>query len=239
MKISKYKHNSDISYTLGITLTIELLKHKPDRVKMVFLHSSLTNGEGYSCIAKLAEEHSIPIEYNDKVFNILSQKENCFAIGVFEKFENPVNERENHILLVNPSNAGNMGTIIRAAVGFNMSNIVVIKPGTDIFDPKTVRSSMGAVFSINFQYFDTFEEYKENFSNHALYPFMLNAKSSLECAQFKEPCTLIFGNEATGLPEYFSKEGTSLIISHSNKIDSLNLPVAASIAMYELTKGNF
>ena len=239
MKISKYKHNSDISYTLGITLTIELLKHKPDRVKMVFLHSSLTNGEGYSCIAKLAEEHSIPIEYNDKVFNILSQKENCFAIGVFEKFESPVNERENHILLVNPSNAGNMGTIIRAAAGFNMSNIVVIKPGTDIFDPKTVRASMGAVFSINFQYFDTFEEYKENFSKHSLYPFMLNAKSALECAQFKEPCTLIFGNEATGLPEYFSKEGTSLIISHSNKIDSLNLPVAASIAMYELTKGNF
>ena len=51
--------------------------------------------------------------------------------------------------------------------------------------------------------------------------------------------SLIFGNEATGLPHEFSKIGKSVIIPHSDRIDSLNLPIAASIAMYEATKADF
>ena len=47
---------------------------------------------------------------------------------------------------------------------------------------------------------------------------------------------LIFGNEATGLPEWFQEEGQSVRIRHTEHIDSLNLSLAAGIAIYEFTK---
>ncbi len=72
-------------------------------------------------------------------------------------------EREkNHIVLVEPRNMGNAGTIIRTMLGFGYKNLALIEPAVDVFDPKVVRSTMGALFRINFEYFQTWEEYIEN-----------------------------------------------------------------------------
>jgi TrmH family RNA methyltransferase len=49
---------------------------------------------------------------------------------------------------------------------------------------------------------------------------------------------LVFGNEAKGLDDSFLKEGTSVVIKHTNNIDSLNLPIAVGIAIYEFSKKN-
>jgi TrmH family RNA methyltransferase len=68
---------------------------------------------------------------------------------------------------------------------------------------------------------------------------MLDAKVSLHDICPQGNFSLIFGNEAAGLPPEFSSVGTSVIIPHSDRIDSLNLPIAASIAMYEATKTDF
>ena len=84
--------------------------------------------------------------------------------------------------------------------------------------------------------FDSFEEYREAFGERELYPFMLDAEMKLYEIRPKRVFSLIFGNEATGLPDEFSCIGTSVVIPHSGRIDSLNLPIAASIAMYEATK---
>ena len=48
-----------------------------------------------------------------------------------------------------------------------------------------------------------------------------------------ESISLIFGNEATGLDDSFAHIGTSIIIKHTDRIDSLNLTIAAGIAMYQ------
>lgn len=57
----------------------------------------------------------------------------------------------NHVVLVNPGILGNMGTIIRTMLGFNYTNLAIIRPG-DVFDPRVVRASMGALFNINFEF---------------------------------------------------------------------------------------
>ena len=50
------------------------------------------------------------------------------------------------------------------------------------------------------------------------------------------PFALIFGNEGSGLDQSFLKLGTPIIIKHSKNIDSLNLPISVSMAIYEFTK---
>lgn len=236
MKYEKYKSNLPYSYTLGITLTIELLKKRPESTLDVYYHSSF-DGESKDIIDSLCKKIGIMPIYNDKIFNILASKENVYCIGAFQKFSSPIDNNENHIVLVNPSNAGNLGTIIRTSCGFNLNNLVIIKPCVDIFDPKTIRASMGAIFNINFSLFDDFSDYEKD-NNHHFYPFMLKAKTKLKNACFARPFSLVFGNEATGLPDYFLKYD-SVIIPHSKMIDSLNLPIAVSIAIYAATLNNF
>lgn len=235
----KYRKEDEVSYSLGITLTFELLKFKKESVTRVFIHSGMKQGETLDKLTALCDEAGVEMVYTDKIFHVLSQKENCYVIGQFKKFESTLECDANHIVLVNPSNAGNMGTIMRSALGFGMNQMAIIRPAVDAFDPKVVRASMGAIFSTRFVYFDSFEEYTSVYGERELYPFMLDAKSSLHEVRPQGRFSLIFGNEATGLPDSFANVGTSVIIPHSDKIDSLNLPIAASIAMYEATKVAF
>lgn len=237
MSVKRYKKDDQVSYSLGITLTIELLKNKSKYCNKIYLSPSYEKKEAYKEIEEICLKNRIPIETNSKVFNILSEKENCFIIGEFSKFS-CVLEDENHIVLVNPSNMGNLGTILRSALGFGIKNIAIISPACDIFDPKVIRSSMGAIFSLNFAYFSTFDEYKEKYSSHHFYPFMLQSSKKIYDVSFEEKYSLVFGNEATGLQKEFLTIGQNVIIPHGKAIDSLNLPIAVSIALYEVTKNN-
>lgn len=168
----------------------------------------------------------------------LRDKENIFAVGVFEKYTNQLDPTADHIVLVNPSDMGNMGTIIRTSIGFGIENLAIIEPGVDVFNPKVVRASMGSLFQLNFCYFPSFEAYKEQAGNRSLYPFMLKGAVPLQELQrdTTETYSLIFGNEATGLPDSFADEGQSVVIRHTDHIDSLNLALATGIGIYEFTK---
>lgn len=233
----KYKKDAEFSYTLGITLTIELLKTMPKQVERVYFHSDF-DGNAKEIISNLCENNNIDVVYSNKIFHILSDKDNCFCIGEFRKFTKAIEKDANHLVLVNPADAGNMGTILRSALGFGVTNICIVKPAVDVFNPKVVRASMGAIFHLNIKYYDDFKTYQNEFTEHALYPFMLKAQIVLNemTEPLKTPYSLIFGNEATGLPDEFLGFGDAIIIKHSNLIDSLNLPTAVGIGLYEATK---
>ncbi len=235
MKIQRYKRDLDVSYALGATLTFELLKCRPEAVNRIFLSSSTERSEAVEKLTGICRDRDIPVETSDKAFNVLSPKGNCFVIGEFQKFRARLSEGS-HVVLVNPSDAGNLGTILRTATGFGIEDIGIVRPAVDHFDPKTVRASMGAVFHTRVEYFDTIEAYRERFPERKLYAFMLTASTPITEIGFERPGSLVFGNEATGLPDRFASFCTPVIIRHSGAIDSLNLPMAAGIAMYEYTK---
>ena len=133
---------------------------------------------------------------------------------------------------------GNLGTILRACLGFTLPDLAIIRPAADVFDPRVVRASMGALFSMRVALYDSFEEYRAQHPGHALYPFMLDGSLPLPQARktAKTPYALVFGNEATGLPASFASLGQPVRIPQSDAIDSLNLSVAVSIAAYAFTQ---
>jgi TrmH family RNA methyltransferase len=198
----------------------------------------LKTSAGIDQIIEMCEKHKIQLITSDKIFNIMSPKGNCFVIGEFYKKESEL-QNANHIVLVGPADAGNLGTILRTATGFGFRDIAIIRPAVDVFDPKTVRASMGAIFHLNVKYFDTIEEYCDRFPNNARYAFMLKASKVMKDVVIRKPFSLIFGNEATGLPDYFADFCNTVIIKHTRDIDSLNLTIAAGIAMYEFMKKEF
>ncbi len=235
MEIKTYKKDAEYSYTLGAFPTIELLKTRPEEVLEVYVHSTFTDVE---TIEQLAGPHHIPVLRQDKIIHKLSDKENCFVVGILKKYKDTLQADKSHIVLVNPSNMGNMGTIIRTAIGFGIKNLAVISPGVDVFHPKTIRASMGALFRINCQYFESFEAYETAYPNHEIFCFMLNARRQLTVSSCPKPelFSLVFGNEATGLDDSFLQKGTSIIIPQSEEVDSLNITIAAGVGMYMFTQ---
>lgn len=233
MDIKSYKKTLEYSYTFGIFPTIELIKSKPENIIKVLV-SSKYKTDSDTDIFELCKKYNIKTEVNDKVINRVGDKENNFVVGVFSKYQCELSDKESHVVLVNPSNMGNMGTIIRTLTGFGLKNLAIISPGVDIFDPKVVRSSMGSLFRTNFKYYDDFNTYNSLFKNHKKYSFMLDGAISLKEVKHdkNDLFSLIFGNEAKGLDASYSSVGKSVFIKHTDNIDSLNLTIAAGIALY-------
>lgn len=135
---------------------------------------------------------------------------------------------------------GNMGTIIRTMLGFNYTNLAIIRPGVDVFDPRVIRASMGALFNINFEYFNSFDEYLTKYPEREVYPLMLKgAKNIHQITAANNKHSLVFGNESSGLPDDYLKYGQSVFIPHSDKIDSLNLSMALGITLCHFSMMEF
>lgn len=236
MELKKYSKDSNLSYSLGAFPTYELLTSYAKNVEYILLHEKLEISKDVEKILTLAKKHNIKTVTNGKLIEKLSGKSNIYIVGVFKKFNMKIDNAKNQVLLVNPSDMGNLGTIIRVMLGFNYTNLAIIKPCIDIFDPKVIRASMGAIFNINIQLFDSIEDYLK-INNNEKYPFMLKGQTYLQNIESKKhPHTLIFGNEATGLNDSYLNLGTPIKIQHSDKIDSLNLSMSVGIALYEFSK---
>jgi len=116
MDIKTYKKSFEHSYALGIFPTVELILSRPQSVIKVLISSSY-RADSDMDIFELCKRYNIKTEINDKSINKISSKENCFAAGVFKKYQCELTEGS-HIVLVNPGNMGNMGPL------GNMGNIM-------------------------------------------------------------------------------------------------------------------
>lgn len=232
-KLKRYQGDFDYSYCLGVYPTLELITYQPATVLEILLHSKGSKNQGVSKIRQLAENQQIRIHENDNLVEKLSQRGNTYAIGVFQKYPQTLAPAENHLVLVNPSSMGNLGTIMRTMVGFGYRDLALIEPAADRFHPKVVRASMGALFQIRTQSFRSFPDYWGSHAKQTLYPLMTDGKISLQNASLEKPYSLVFGDEASGLGKEYHQFGTSLRIPQAEQVDSLNLALAVGITLYQ------
>lgn len=236
MEYKNYSKDNGISFTFGGFPTIELIKYKPKMVEEIVLSEKCEESTELKTILNFAKANNIKVSTNGKLINKISKKENVYIMGVFKKYSSPIEADKNTVVLVNPSDMGNLGTILRVMLGFGYKNLAIIKPSVDIYDPKVIRASMGAIFNINISLFDSFEEFLK-VNSAPKFPFMLQTNNALQqLNSIPTPHTLIFGNEARGLDEKYLNIGTPLRIIHSDKIDSLNLSMSVGIALYHFSK---
>lgn len=235
-RLKRYQKKFNYSYAFGTYPTIDLLKYKRENILRVLLNSHNDGSEGVLEVKALCDKFGIKLEEQDKTIDRIAFKENTYTVGVFKKYLCELEKEKSHLVLVEPSNMGNIGTIIRTMLGFGLNNLAIIKPAADIFDPKVVRSSMGAIFQINFRYYSSITEYLEEFKNHIIYTFMLNGEKSIKDVKFKEPFSMVHGSESSGLSEEYKYLGQSVYIPQTDRVDSLNLSIATVIGLWESSK---
>lgn len=235
VQLKKYQKDFVYSYSFGVFPTLELLTHRPEQVVRVVAHSKGEKSSGLAKLKDLCAAHRIPFETNDRAVERLSHKGNVYVSGVFSKYDAPLGQGANHLLLVNPSDNGNLGTIARTMLAFGIRDLALLEPAVDIFNPHVVRASMGATFALRFRYFSSLDAYRTAFS-HTLYPFMLDAATPLQDVVFSTPYTLVFGPEGAGLSPEYAEAGESVVIPQSPLVESLNLAVAVGVVLYETVR---
>lgn len=234
-KLKLYKKEYSFSYVFGASPTIELLLAKSYAAECVYIRTSYRDTDG---LTDLCRKLGIPAIISDKAFNIVGCKDSCFVFGVFRKYDEPMHGGKPHIVLVNPFDMGNLGTIIRTAAGLGIADIAIIEPAADIWNPKTVRASMGAIFRVRHQHFASFDDYMAIFPSNARYAFMCDGALSPEEIPGNPPVSLIFGNESSGLDSSFREICHSVRIPFCDKVDSFNLSSAVAIGAYIYARNN-
>ena len=231
-----YKKENETSFALGAFAVRELLEHKIETVRKIYISRDLKPSIDIDFILNLAKSKGIRIEDGTKIIDRIGGKENIYIMAEFFKYESVWGEG-NQIVLYNPADMGNVGTILRTALGFGYHNIAFIKPCVDVFNPKVIRASQGAIFSLNIRLYENFDEYLEENKSIKKYLFMLDGENILQNSPISnEPKALVFGNEASGLPPEVRQYGIPVFICHSKDIDSLNLSISIGIAMYHFSQ---
>lgn len=237
-KLEAYHKKLDYSYALGVFPALNLLESRPERARRLLLSPQGLGNEGVERLRERCRALGIREEMAERVLMREAHKQNVFAALVFEKFQDQLRDEGPHVVLCQISDGGNLGTALRACLGFGIKDVAVVKPAVDAFEPKVIRASMGAAFRLRLHVYEHFDEYRAQFPARNLYPFMLDGAVELEqaVAQKKQPFTLIFGNEASGLPPEFARMGQSVLIPQTNEVDSLNLSVSVGIGVYSFMR---
>lgn len=143
----------------------------------------------------------------------------------------------NVILLDGIQDPGNLGTIIRSAVAFNIDTIILGNNTVDIYNEKTLRASEGMIYNINFVKEDllTIIPKLKDMDYKVIGTSVTNGKDIKDLN--KDKIAFIVGNEGNGISKsIFDLCDDYVYIKMNDKCESLNVAIASSIIMYELNK---
>ncbi len=156
-----------------------------------------------------------------------------------EKEKNPENHqiRVPHVIVLdNLQDPGNLGTIFRTAEAAGATGILLSSDSVDVYNPKVIRSTMGAVFRMPFFYVKDLPAAVKSLSSQGIrtYAAHLNGKNAYDEEDYTKGCAFLIGNEGNGLRDEVSECADCLIrIPMCGKAESLNAAVAAAVLMFE------
>ncbi len=148
-------------------------------------------------------------------------------------------QRGMFLLLDDLRDPGNLGTIIRTGEGAGISGVILSRESVDIFNPKTVRATMGSVFRVPFLYVEDLPQTicKMRDRGISVYGTSMEGSVVYDGIDYRRPTGIVIGNEANGISEAVLNTLSGRIrIPMQGQLESLNAAVAAAVVMYEAAR---
>lgn len=219
----------------GKRICNEALQWAKDSI-LFFVASDTFYNENKSYFSGL-ESYILP----DDLFNKVCDTETpqgilCVLKPGISASSSPVSD--NILILDGVSEPGNMGTILRTADAMGFSDVYILKGSADVYNPKVIRSTMGAIFRLNFHFeenYDFVETLKAK-GYKIITTALKNSVSLTEVAEYSKTA-IVIGNEANGVSdEIMAISDIITKIEMAGNAESLNAAVAAGIVMYKFSK---
>ena len=190
------------------------------------------------CLESANTNIDVPKTYvKENVIKSISNLDNINIIGVcYKNIKNNIGNRI--VILDNIQDPGNLGTIIRSSVAFNVDTLIISDDSVDLYNPKVIRATQGMIFNINIIITNIESKIKElKKSGYQIIGTDVNDGTSINNLEKKDKICIIMGNEGKGLKNETKALCDKFIyIKMNNKCESLNVGVATSIILYELDK---
>ena len=238
LKDKKYRDEKNEFVVEGIKMIQEAINENAKIKVIVVCDDCTTSGTiPNELLYEIAKFNCLYV--NEKIFNLLTNVTNpqgILAVIEKESQEEKINFNENVILILDDiQDPGNMGTIIRTVDSIGLSQVLVSKDSADCYNPKVVRSTMGAIFRVKVieceNIIKTIKEVKKH--KYKVYATSLATDKSIYDVNF-EKSAIIIGNEANGVSgECLENSDEKIKIPMQGKTESLNAAVATSVILYE------
>lgn len=140
------------------------------------------------------------------------------------------------VLLEDLQDPGNLGTILRTGEGAGITGVIMSRNTVDIYNPKTIRSTMGSIYRVPFLYVESMEETIRLLQKKGIrvYAAHLRGQAYYSSLSFTGGTAFLIGNEGNGLRRETADLADSYLkIPMEGRVESLNAAIAASLLVYE------
>ena len=240
---TKFRKEEQLFVVEGVRLCEETLKNECTVEYLLFSESA--SKKYTEIINKLKEKSNKVVRLDDRIFCALSDTKTpqgvMCVVKTLDKKSHFDTIKQNGIVLAldciqDPSN---LGTILRSADALGVSAVVLSHDCCDVYSPKVVRGSMGAVFRIPFYITNDLPSVIGDFNKYGTSFACVLDETAVQVndVKFSKPVLSVIGNEGNGISKAVIDSCThKLYIPMKNNAESLNAAVAASIIMWEMVK---
>ncbi len=144
-----------------------------------------------------------------------------------------------YVIVENLQDPGNLGTIIRMSEAAGVDGIIMSPNTVDIYNPKTIRSTMGSLYRVPFVYADDFAGTLEQMKSKGVELYAAHLEGSVEYTEpdYTKASAFVIGNEGNGLTDAVTNICSNRIrIPMAGKVESLNAAIAASVLTFEAAR---
>lgn len=237
-KKSKARTEENVFVVEGLRMFVEVPQ---ERVEKVYISETLFNRKKLELNLQ-----NFPVEIlSDSVFEHVSDTKTPQGILCVIKQEKYLLEdllsvpNPHFVVLDNLQDPGNLGTIVRTAEGAGVNAVFMSRDCVDIYNPKTIRSTMGSIYRMPTIYIEDIPMLLEKFRKKGIcsYAAHLEGKRSYEEENYCGGTAILIGNEGNGLrQEVAEKADTWVRIPMQGQVESLNAAIAAAVLMFEVSR---
>lgn len=157
------------------------------------------------------------------------------ALAIIPFLEIEAKENKLTLILDNVKDPGNLGTIIRTAETFGVSEIICSEETVDIYNEKVVQASMGSVFRMPISYANI-EEYLSTINKNNVYASSLTGNSLYDTV-IEFPAYIIMGSESHGIrKEIYNYSGKLIKVPQQGRVESMNVSIATAVILAEFNR---
>ena len=241
LKEKKYRDEENMFLVEGIKMVQEALLEKAKIEKVVVCEDCINNNTiSKELLYEIAKQDCIYV--SEKVFQNLTEVTNpqgILAVLKKENGEEQISYNEDIIVVLDGiQDPGNLGTILRTIDSIGLTQVILSEKTADPYNPKVVRSTMGAIYRVNMIRSQNIIETLKNIKKHQyeIVATSLQTEKSIYDINYEKK-VIVVGNEANGVSkEILELANQKVKIPMPGKAESLNVAVATGIILYEYVR---